>query len=220
MRLANTILHGAPRSQVLFAKTIALALAVASSLSIGKEGPLIHVACCIAYQLTRGANWLCSQTRVDLAALVSFCQQSITTLTWGGVKRLNALVRRARQEASRSLWLPSIPLERWALLSTSDASLANAETMGTQAGNLVALVDRSFLEGKESAWGPIYWRSYRLKRVVPSTLAAESASGLVRCTTTSRMLGVPACSASGCPAASHAAESASRVCGTTGFTRT
>ncbi|KAI0675830.1 chloride channel [Trametes maxima] len=38
---------------VLLIKAVGLALAVASGLSLGKEGPLVHVACCWAYLLSR-----------------------------------------------------------------------------------------------------------------------------------------------------------------------
>ncbi|KAJ3732092.1 Cl-channel protein [Lentinula guzmanii] len=37
----------------LLIKALGLALAVASGLSLGKEGPLVHVACCMAYMLSR-----------------------------------------------------------------------------------------------------------------------------------------------------------------------
>ncbi|KAF9480503.1 Cl-channel protein [Pholiota conissans] len=37
----------------LIIKALGLALSVASGLSLGKEGPLVHVACCMAYLLTR-----------------------------------------------------------------------------------------------------------------------------------------------------------------------
>jgi chloride channel 3/4/5 len=37
----------------LLIKALGLALAVASGLSLGKEGPLVHVACCMAYLLSR-----------------------------------------------------------------------------------------------------------------------------------------------------------------------
>ncbi|KAJ7493396.1 Cl-channel protein [Mycena galericulata] len=37
----------------LLIKAIGLALAVASGLSLGKEGPLVHVSCCMAYLLSR-----------------------------------------------------------------------------------------------------------------------------------------------------------------------
>ncbi|KAL1941295.1 hypothetical protein VTO73DRAFT_7507 [Trametes versicolor] len=38
---------------VLLIKSLGLALAVASGLSLGKEGPLVHVACCWAFLLSR-----------------------------------------------------------------------------------------------------------------------------------------------------------------------
>ena len=38
---------------VLLIKALGLALAVASGLSLGKEGPLVHVACCWSYLLSR-----------------------------------------------------------------------------------------------------------------------------------------------------------------------
>ncbi|PPQ79064.1 hypothetical protein CVT26_003969 [Gymnopilus dilepis] len=38
---------------ILLIKALGLALAVASGLSLGKEGPLVHVACCVAYFLSR-----------------------------------------------------------------------------------------------------------------------------------------------------------------------
>ncbi|KAJ3843242.1 Cl-channel protein [Lentinula raphanica] len=37
----------------LLIKALGLALAVASGLSLGKEGPLVHVACCMAYMFSR-----------------------------------------------------------------------------------------------------------------------------------------------------------------------
>ncbi|KAI8911081.1 chloride channel [Gorgonomyces haynaldii] len=37
----------------LLIKCLGLALAVASGLSLGKEGPLVHVACCVSYNLSR-----------------------------------------------------------------------------------------------------------------------------------------------------------------------
>lgn len=38
---------------MLLIKSLGLALAVASGLSLGKEGPLVHVACCWAFLLSR-----------------------------------------------------------------------------------------------------------------------------------------------------------------------
>lgn len=37
----------------LVVKCIGLILSVSAGLSLGKEGPLVHVACCVAYILAR-----------------------------------------------------------------------------------------------------------------------------------------------------------------------
>ncbi|CAK0821126.1 unnamed protein product [Prorocentrum cordatum] len=45
---------------------------------------------------------------------------------------------------------------------------------GTQAGYILGFTTREMAEGKKSPWSPAAWRSYRLKRVVGSTLAGET----------------------------------------------
>ena len=44
--LSGFIIRGYLGKWTLMIKTITLVLAVASGLSLGKEGPLVHVACC------------------------------------------------------------------------------------------------------------------------------------------------------------------------------
>jgi len=57
----------------LLIKPLGLALSVASGLSLGKEGPLVHVACCFAYQLSR----LFRQFRENEGAFLRFHTQTI-----------------------------------------------------------------------------------------------------------------------------------------------
>ena len=45
---------------------------------------------------------------------------------------------------------------------------------GTQAGYVLAFSDRALAADAVSPWSPSLWRVYRLKRVVPSTLAGET----------------------------------------------
>lgn len=45
--LAGFIIHGFLGFQTLVIKSLSLPLAIASGLSVGKEGPAVHVACCI-----------------------------------------------------------------------------------------------------------------------------------------------------------------------------
>ena len=46
--LSGFIIRGYLGKWTLIIKTITLVLAVSSGLSLGKEGPLVHVACCCA----------------------------------------------------------------------------------------------------------------------------------------------------------------------------
>lgn len=46
--LSGFIIRGYLGKWTLIVKTITLVLAVSSGLSLGKEGPLVHVACCCA----------------------------------------------------------------------------------------------------------------------------------------------------------------------------
>ena len=55
--LSGILLFDSLSIRCLIIKPIALTLALASSLSIGKEGPFIHCACCIAYQLAN-SDWV------------------------------------------------------------------------------------------------------------------------------------------------------------------
>lgn len=49
--MSGILLFDSLSLKTLLVKPIALALALSSSLSIGKEGPFVHCACCIAYQV-------------------------------------------------------------------------------------------------------------------------------------------------------------------------
>ena len=56
----------------------------------------------------------------------------------------------------------------------TDAAYANATEHKTQAGNLIAFTHENLNEGHEANWTPACWRSYRLPRVVNSTLSGEA----------------------------------------------
>ena len=60
------------------------------------------------------------------------------------------------------------------LIMHSDASFLNAAKNGTQAGYILGFTNREMASGMRSPWSPAAWRSYRLKRVVGSTLAGET----------------------------------------------
>ena len=51
--LSGFVIHGYLGGRVLFTKSIGLAMSVASGLSLGKEGPFVHIVCCIGNIVSR-----------------------------------------------------------------------------------------------------------------------------------------------------------------------
>lgn len=47
------VIHGYLGGRTLFTKAVGLALSVASGLSLGKEGPFVHIASCIGNIISR-----------------------------------------------------------------------------------------------------------------------------------------------------------------------
>lgn len=47
------VIHGYLGARTLFTKSVGLTLSVASGLSLGKEGPFVHIACCIGNIISR-----------------------------------------------------------------------------------------------------------------------------------------------------------------------
>ena len=81
---------------------------------------------------------------------------------------------RARQFQEVEVKVRAIPLERLCICRHSDAAWSNAKENRTQAGCILAFADRDLMENKPAAWSPFFWKSYRLHRVVPSTLGGEA----------------------------------------------
>ena len=122
------------------------------------------------------ANWLSGQTRPDLAVQTSFAQQVFPKPTVSDLVYANQLVQRAKQYASVAITVRDIPVSALAIAFHSDARLANASQHRTQAGYILALVNSCLDRDEESAWSPFMWRSYKMPRVVASTLAGEAQS--------------------------------------------
>lgn len=62
---------------------------------------------------------------------------------------------------------------RMTICCHSDAALANVGAH-TQAGFILAFVDKTLQDGRVSTWSPAVWKSYKMSRAVSSTLAGES----------------------------------------------
>ena len=119
-------------------------------------------------------NWLATQSRPDLSTQVSFSQQSFPSPKVSDALAANLAVRRARQHASLSIVYRSIPIDRLTIMTHSDAAYANGREGATQAGFVVSFTDSRMHDSQVAFWSPAFWKSYRLPRVVNSTLSAEA----------------------------------------------
>ena len=117
-------------------------------------------------------QWLAVQSRPDLCFEVN----SLLAMSSGWVRsdiiRLNKLVRRVQSSlASCALHFIDIgPMEQWRLVVYADSSFNNLPNNGTQAGYLIFLVG----VGRRSVL--LNWKSHKLRRIVRSTLCAETIS--------------------------------------------
>ena len=83
-------------------------------------------------------------------------------------------MRRARQQSDFKITVPFIPLNELTLCFWSDAAFANTTELKTQGGWVVAFTSNRMSKGVDV---PVYcfaWKSYKLPRVVSSTLSGEA----------------------------------------------
>ena len=118
-------------------------------------------------------NSLSSQSRPDLAVQTSLSQQAFPRPCIHNLRDANNAVRRARQNKDLEISFKPIPIDNLTICCHSDAAWANVGTH-TQAGYVLAFVDKALQEGEETFWTPFTWRSYKLPRAASSTLSAES----------------------------------------------
>ena len=137
-----------------------------------------------ALRAVNGAlGWLSSQSRPDLAVQTSLSQQCFPNPTVEHLSLANQAVRRARQHSDLNIKVAFIDPAELTVCFWSDAAFANAANHKTQGGWLMALTSKQFAEGADCPVSFVGWESYKLPRVVSSTLAGEaqcfsSASGI------------------------------------------
>ena len=113
-------------------------------------------------------NWGSTQTRPDLSFDVSAMSSAIKQKKVDCIKQLNRIIKKAKKEKSQIV-IPDLGnLENIKLVGYSDASFANLGDGGSQGGYII------FVVGDNKKYMPIAWQSRRIRRVVKSTLAAET----------------------------------------------
>ena len=121
-----------------------------------------------ARQLIGKLNWVATQTRPDLSYDVSTLSSILKQENVECIKQINRTIKKAKREKSQ-IYIPDLGnTELLQIIAYSDASFANLSNGGSQGGYVI------FLQGMNKQYMPIVWQSKRIKRIVKSTLAAET----------------------------------------------
>ena len=113
-------------------------------------------------------NWIASQTRPDMCYAACAVSTSVKECTVEDICQANKCIRDAKIVEVSLQFSALQDLSKVKLISFSDASFANLRGGGSQGGFLV------FLQGCNDKYALISWQSKKLKRVVKSTIAAET----------------------------------------------
>ena len=119
-------------------------------------------------------NWLSTQTRPDISFETCDLHVLFKNATIDELLRLNKLINRVKVSSLEILFPQMSSISSCHIEGYADASFANLQGGKSQGGFIIFLVDTN---GKRC---PILWQSRAIRRVVKSTLAAETLS-LVEC---------------------------------------
>ena len=128
-----------------------------------------------ALRAVNGAlGWLSSQSRPDLAVQTSMSQQAFPNPTVQHLLTANQAVRRCKQQSDLVMRVPYVPPEKLTVCFWSDAAFANSSGHKTQGGWVLSLTSKDINVGEDVPIHCMAWKSYKLPRVVSSTLSGEA----------------------------------------------
>jgi hypothetical protein len=119
-------------------------------------------------------NWLCRISRPDIGYMACVASTSFKAATVKSLVSMNKMIRHLKNTPSMILIAQFKDLASLRLIVYTDASLANLQGGGSQGAHVILLTD-----GERCC--PLVWHSRRVKRVVKSTLAAETLSLVEGC---------------------------------------
>ena len=112
-------------------------------------------------------NWLACISRPDISFDVCTISTRIKNMKIKDIIELNKVVKRVQIEKNQ-IAFPTLDTSSMKLIVYTDASFNNLPNGGGQGGHIIFLADRN------NNCCPLVWNSSRVKRVVRSTLAAET----------------------------------------------
>ena len=141
--------------------------------------------------LTGQLNWIATHTRPDIAFDVCELSVAWNTATVADLLRLNKVISRVTTDNMKLSFPTMQQLDKCSIECFADASFANLAGGASQGGFII------FLRDNCGTRCPIYWQSRKIRRVVKSTLSAETLA-LLDCAETAIYLANLLSEISGC----------------------
>ena len=114
-------------------------------------------------------NWIAGISRPDISFSVCESSTKFANPTIADIHHVNKIIRNVKNSKS-IIKFPKLDLKTTKIQLFTDASFNNLPNGGSQAGQIIFLTD------SYNNCCPIYWNSSKIKRVVRSTIAAETLS--------------------------------------------
>ena len=121
--------------------------------------------------------WVANSTRPDQAFLASYLQGVQDKGTVAHLQLYNKALREMKERKACLRFPAGIPIEDWRIICIADAGWATRANGDSQGGYLLCMSTPSILQRKRSPCWIIDWQSKKLRRVVRSSVAAETLSG-------------------------------------------
>ena len=121
--------------------------------------------------------WVTSSTRPDQAFLASYLQGVQDKGLVSHVHLYNKGIREMKEHKVCLRFPSTVPVEDWRLICISDAGWATRENGDSQGGYLLLLAESKMLKRERARCWLVDWSSKKMKRMVRSSVAAETLAG-------------------------------------------
>ena len=120
--------------------------------------------------------WVASSSRPEISFDVCEASTKVTSAIIADIVKINKVIKYVKSTSS-FIKFPKLQLDSLHIKTFTDASFNNLPNGGSQGGQILFLCD------KMNNCSPLVWSSTKIKRVVRSTLAAETMSATEGCDT-------------------------------------